>query len=434
MSTKFPILSELITKQAEECEKEQVVAVDGYAHSNNCSSEYKIQFPANSDCLPMAGGAVISIDGLNMDLTEDPALFETTSNDITKGIGKLNLNKTLNALLDFHVEINKQLFDLSYKKKFSTLKSGKKAPRIYISNYLGTEEALQNNVYVPEMQRMCEIKYIPFDALKKLLQIISDYKTDEVKFLDLIGVAGIKLKTLLENSADPNLLEKNATDLALEMFPILNVSDASLVSTNEELIIGGYYTIRDKKFFIKLPDLSGRSYQQLASGFLTDESRLFIEVDSEGATTRIPLKNFMIPPNASFESPQSFLFPVPGEVVNIELNITNYKEGMKAYLSPVIIDELDIPKIEKNKYVNYSNGDIEPFCFPLLTRGLEDGRDGIIYYEDSQKSTISKAIEKSEKYLSSLSGSVYKASSYLDKDYPLIKIDSIDSDFLNSFD
>lgn len=380
----FPVFTEIVTPRIPaDCLTSDEVIAEKPTSGQYADSSYVIEFPSNVTTLPLAGGAVVSISigSLDMDITptaETRAINDVKTQGIDSGFKKIKKENSLDFLSEFHVEVNKQLFDIA-KKNHKIIKGGIRSPNIYISAYFGNPGEVEQGVFLPDMRKICELKYIPYEAIQKIFNSIKDDLINPV-----VGIAGRKFKDLIDivNKADDQVTNQNISDLVLELFPIVNLSEDEILLSRSggaiETIFGGYYTIKNDRFFLKLPDLSGRDSSQNCVAPLSNEDRLFFEILSSSITTRIEISNFKFPPVAYYNSRQYKDFITQDLNIEVEFKLLN-NEGsdINFYISPVLKLE-DIFGNLNAKYIFEYTQEIEPFTSPVLTKPLEEGRQSIV--------------------------------------------------------
>jgi hypothetical protein len=215
-------------------------------------------------------------------------------------------------------------------------------------------------------------------------------------------------------------------DLLLEFFPVVNIPEDSLLPIDNDIIIGGYYTIVGGKIFLKMPDLTGRNSAGYSSSVIAPTSLLYFEVNS-GFISRVQLDKFVVPPMGFFLGNPELEFPglAEGVTINISGNIA-IQDGAKIYLSPTINDIDDFPynDSKKPKFINGYNSSIEIFSFPTLTKGLDGvGGDRAPMIDPFKYSDfLNAANENAKKYIPSLLWQLYNF--FPIKDFPFVKVDT----------
>jgi hypothetical protein len=377
-----------------------------------------IEYPRNKTTLPLAGGAIISINAEGLKLKPSKNVTNILARNLTVLSG-LELKNKLSDLNRSRVAVNNALFDIARRdlKVVSTaLKGGgtkQKAPFVYFSIFTGEDSGvLSEGVSNPDMSRVCEFRYIPAESFSRLLDNLLDESS--IEFEDIVGVSGrtyADLKTLAKDIANTIEIESAALelsdievpefpsiggadpdliDLVMEFFPIVNMSETSLSSSKSNTTMGGYYTIVDGTLYLKMPDLSGRDSAGNPSTVLSANSSLWIEVISGAALTRVEIDNFKLPPMAAFVGSQQTEFP---DSISLDVVFELAEEGSTTvYLSPIVKGV----NVTKERSIDSFSGGIELFSVPLLTAPITstfaDGREGIINEGSSPSSDDVKAL------------------------------------------
>lgn len=391
--------------------------------SESISIDLQINFPSNFDKLPISGGAIISFPISNFNISPDPKIDNIITKDL-KDISKLILSYSLNSLSDFQVGVNKGLYDIA-RKDYKVMAKRANAPNVYLSIYQGEDPgSINENIYIPFLNKMCEFRYIPFQTFSVLFDSIKNaqgYLGDQKSFKDLVGVAGRKFSQLESIIKKETLTDAEVTDFILEFFPIGNLSEDDILST-KDVSVSGYYTIINDKVFLKMPDLTTRNSAGVSDPIINADSLLYFETYFNATVSRVQVKNFAVPPTASILEYEDN-FPASGDLFTLSFKGVGLDQGVKVYLSPVITSlsrsEEDIPysASRKSKYITGFNNGIEIYSAPILTVGLEDGRDAIID-SGEQGSIIELSNAMARKYISNKSWGEYQSS----KDFAFINI------------
>lgn len=392
-------------KEDESIESVDLNCCDDGVLSYSLGNSVNIEFPRGATKLPLAGGAVISIDASNLKITSSKNISSILSKDLSPLSG-LNLENKIQDLNRARLAINKALYNIALKdiKVIDEGDAGgcskKKAPFVYLSilDSNSSDIELVDGVSNPDIVRTCRFRYIPPEVfsgmLNNLLDNSSGVFTNTVglsgrTFSDLKDVSDKVLEAINSSSSEQSqgFLDKGGDDadiidLILEFFPVVNISENSLLSLNNTPTIGGYYTIIDGTIYIKLPDLSGRDSSGNLNGIIEQDYKLFIEVEYNSTLTRINIEDFAVQPSATIVGDSELEFPIKKDLdVIID---TNGVEPQSIYLSP-IVKNISIKK-EKNTLAYSDN--IELFSVPLLTAPIQDGASRVPMLHEGSSPSI----------------------------------------------
>lgn len=385
------ILTSIIPAQvSDECDETTTLNCGDDISGNNTSGSFSISFPRGASVLPLAGGAVVSIqaEAFKMKPSKNVAQVLTRNLSSLKGLGLL---PKLEELSRARIAVNHSLFNIARKnlKVISTSESSgrkKKAPFIYLSSFKGDDSStLSDGIANPDMIRICEFRYIPAESFSVILDNILDDSSPT--FGDVVGVSGrtyTNLQTVAGNISDSIALVSEGSaatfpevggnsadivDLVLEFFPVINISESALSSSISDPVIGGYYTVLEDVLYLKMPDVSGRDSAGEPSSILDSSSSLWFETQSGPSLTRISVGDFKLPPSASFVGEQHTSFPESEDLeVTFELS---EEEDVKVYLSPIVRNS----SVKSKRSLEVFSGEIELFSVPVLTRPIQSGAD-----------------------------------------------------------
>jgi hypothetical protein len=361
--------------------------------SDNTDTSFKIEFPKKAELewgntLPLSGGAIVSIGVKDLKLQPNKKVDDIITKK-AEDLAKLtNLNNNLTSLSKVHVAVNNILFDIS-KKNFRNLEYNRKAPNIYFCIYNGQDSStLQPNVFSPDVIRICEFKYIPFEVFPKIIDTL--FSTSG-KFFDTVGISGRRFDEI-------NLGDNNVVDYVLEFFPVINISQEDLFSTKSNPILGGYYTIKNDRVYIKMPDLTGRNSAGEVIQSISSEDEIFIEIISEQVVNRIKIEAFKPPPLAAITGEIPDNFPLGSDSVTFNFELLE-DEDVDIYISPINVSGL----LGKTRFLKTFDTSIEYTSVPVLTLGLEEGRAAVVNEKSIPSSKDQAIYSKAEKYLPGIS-------------------------------
>lgn len=420
-------------EQAIEVVEEQILLLEEQISSESISSDIKIQFPSGYQKIPLIGGAVISFGIKNFKIKTNRNVIDVLTRDLNE-ISKLKLKYSLNSLSNLQTMVNKLFYDIA-RKDFKIIDEKKKAPSLYLSIFRGEDKsAINQNVYVSGLNKVCEFRYIPVETFRELMgkiKMAQGYLGDKntLGFSEMVGTSGRKFSTLDSHLLKTSLSDSDITDFLLEFFPIINISDDSITSQKINIDLGGYYTIANDSIFLKLPDLSGRDSSGVSSNYIKSEDSLFLEMYNNATASRIEIKEFVPPTVGAFDTLDVMPDDFPNSNSSLELKVSVINKGsesLKLYLSPLLtrqeLSEKDYPYNTnlKGKFINGYNQSIEAISVPILTLGIEEGREPII---DSTKhdKVITASLDAARKYFPSKKWYTYlntqRDFSYINIDY-----------------
>jgi hypothetical protein len=398
------ILSSLVPKQTtDNCVDSLPVNCGDGVNSTKIDSAYKIEFPRSQTILPLAGGSVVSFGASNLKLSSSI----NVSNILTKNLSSLqglNLQNKIEDLVKSRVLVNNALFDIARRnlKVVDDKQNKLRAPSIYLSIYNGEDSStIKDGIFSPEMNRVCEFRFIPVEAFSKIL----DNLLDSVSFADIVGVSGRTygdLKTLANDlnnkivQSSSTLLnvelpsfpliggnEPNIVDLILEFFPIVNLNEDVLGGQNTTPSIGGYYTIMDGRIYIKMPDMSGRNSAGMGSSVISSQSSLWFEFLIESTISRLEISSFKQAPLANFVGDQQHEFP---KLSNLDIVFELAEdESVRVYLSPVVKNQ----KASKRRTISSFGNTIELFSVPVLTKPIQSTENRTATINENSSPAIS---------------------------------------------
>jgi len=335
----MPILPGIVPLQlSDSCEDvSELNCGEEGASSDNTDSQFKIEFPSSASVLPLAGGAVTSIGADNLKLTPS----KNVTNVVTRNLSvlkSLELSNKLEDLSAARVAINNALFDIARKdlKVIDENEVKRKAPSVYVSIFKGEDTSvLREGATNPLMIRICEFRYLPIEVFQEALDnILID---DNVEFNDVVGVSGRTFQELgdkAESVASGGGSPADVTDLILEFFPVVNISEDAISGNENNPVIGGYYTIYKDKIYLKMPDLSSRDSSGRSNAVINSETSLWYEILSGATLTRSEIANFKAPPIASLVGSPPTEFPSDSSL-ELEIELAE-EESVTVYLSPVV--------------------------------------------------------------------------------------------------
>ena len=344
---------------------------------NNVTFDYNVEFPRGlNKLLPLAGGAVVSINASGLKLKPSASVASIVSKHLDK-LKNQDFDNSLSSLTKARTLINDVLYEIARKdlKTTSTNTSEKlKAPSVYISIFKGPDDSVvKEDITSSFMKRIIEFRYIPSDVFSTILTNLKD----SPDFGNTIGVSGRSMDELLLVANDiknsdgitfPEIGGNGADliDLLLEFFPIVNIEEDVLLGDKNSPIIGGYYTIVNDKLYMKIPDMSGKNTASISSQPITEDTSLWFDILASNSQSNIKISQFKVVPQGFIDAEQDleFEFSTNSEIdIRLELDSSDYS----VYLSPVY-SSFNI----SNKKIKPYSSQVEIFTVPVLTKPVQN--------------------------------------------------------------
>lgn len=395
--------------------------------SDVAAKKLKVEFPNFvNGVFPLAGGAVVSLGVSDLKIKTSENIADIISRDLSE-LSNLQLTNTLEDLSKARLAINNAYLNIARKnirvvsEQLGGQPQKRKAPELFISKFDGDDRSvLIDGVSNPEINKICELRFIPKEILEKTAEILSEYP----EFKKIIGCSGVSFAGLSDSSqalsltaisAESLLQNKDtAINLVLEFFPIFNIDENDITKKSGSPVLGGFYTIIDDNIYFKTPDLSGRDSSGNSNGFITSETPLFVEVRSGGKITRVDIEDFKHPPIGRLVTATDD-FPDSGVSLDIEIELIAGDGNIEVYLSPIYPVS---PGTKKSLDLFANNSEI--FSIPMLTTAITDGEGRQATLNDSIQG-IAPLKETFETYASLLAryvGTIDPILGYSDYGYP----------------
>jgi hypothetical protein len=268
--------------------------------------KYEVKIPFNSgNSLPISGGSIVKIDPENStyflnkndeyiarveslnriinnelkDISNDNFIFSEYK-DLSKV--KLSINKCLYECAKF-LKSSKNFYDTSYVPEF-ILSSIKSSLNI---NSLSSDlnEKASKKLKDENLISFGYLQYIPFENIINIYSLISKTKNQDSQLKGVgtfTGNLGISFENIYKKLKNLEDSPENFTDIEkeniiscaiLEIFPIYRIEEdiiESGIDGDPKNQLSGFYTFFGSKFYIKMPDLSGRDFNENISTFNYD--------------------------------------------------------------------------------------------------------------------------------------------------------------------
>lgn len=343
-------------KQDECGEVYQNIADGCKVKSDINTTKYEVLYPVYNNVIPLAGGSIISFDAADtasQNAKNPVSVFEQELlilDDIQGGDNILqiitSIRNTVNKVL------NKVGSNNSFRKRSNF-------PEIYISTYVGNDLNVSSDdlkeKYIPSISKICEFKFIPFEIINNILEVLAGNPSTR----SLVGISGYSFENLSKLDNEKAYLK------VLELFTIFNISEDSFLDS-KNIALGGYYTFFDNKYFLKMPDLSGKNSFGISNDIFEDR-RLFFEILSKNdSLIRLEISDFEITPSIIIadELPDEI---TPGQ--SLSVSIQSNKELKMAFLSPIS----KTAALSKTRGISTYTDAIEIFSIPVLSRPVIEG-------------------------------------------------------------
>lgn len=371
---------------SDDCET-QPLNCAGEISAESGAGDLEVIFPTFlNGSLPMAGGSIVRLDLSSWSLSTDKESQSLISEELND-LSELLLSNDLESLSNFRTEMNKALFRL---REFNVLDSATsiagtgtsiKSPKIYLSYLQGDDSTLDETKSSSLINKVCKFKHIPFEAFNIALSKVISETTSDNDFGNTIGVSGRTFRELYEDSKVPK--EDDIIALMLELFTIFNISEDDIIKNRGAASDGGYYTIFNKKVYIKMPDISGRDSAGFYSDIFNSDSNFYIEASkSRKSYARKKFDSVSLPILATVDEADVLL--EDSGFVEIIIDTASKDSDIKgAYLSILTVGE----KVESsNKTMKFNSESLELFSIPMLTvNDYFEGKNGTITYDLSAK-------------------------------------------------
>lgn len=375
------------SEKSETTQNKVAIKCNGEVGENTLQSQdYEVLFPTSvGKKFLLSGGSILKIDFSNLGIEST----EEAADKLSRFVNQLKENKitgkdssSIQQLVSLRKEINQVLFSIGRRDSRVLQKDNteKKAPSIYISAYNGTGE-IPLDKFDQRVNRICSIRFIPSGNILSIIEKIREFE-------DLEGIIGSSGREIIspDESTSLNLnSEEGFVNTLIELFPIFKIDPETILS-NEDEIIGGFYTISDKDdaAYFKLPDLSGQSSSGIPGFdyFGKENLQLFIEVETSDNIARIPVE-----PGNVVPVPEFIVVSADGDAPNQDFNTeikifsdVDLTSGDYEVCLSAISDDQDY-KLAKQRGLNTDAPLIELFTAPVLTQRLEDRKS--IYESES---------------------------------------------------
>ena len=398
------IVSSVIEPQKEEaCQAPVDLSCEpGGIIASKFDTKIKIEFPRDYQILPMAGGAVISF---GTGLKFKPS--DSISRILAKGTNSLSGRSFQNNIADLNNArrlISGSLFDIAKRNiKIKNEDSKIRSPFIYFSVFKGEDSSsVKDGLMNSDLIRLVDFRYIPAESFSSALGNIlsnNDALSDAVgisgrRFSELKSTADEIRRSISLGTPSPEIDPQRASivDLALEFFPVINISSRDLLSRRSSPVLGGYYTILDGRIYIKMPDLSGRDLSGDKADIITNDSEIFLEVmiNSTLSRLKIDVGEFKMPPSLTLSGEQEEEFS-PGKPLVVALE-SDTNEQMEIYLSPVINNLSPSSQILPRRPIDTYSDNLEIFTVPVLTNPIQSGFMRTPYINEASSPSSSESL------------------------------------------
>jgi len=387
------VLDGSITPQLpEQCGEEVQINCDEEVGSNSASESYSVVFPVGSGAtLPIAGGAVVTIDFSSLPTTvDDQAIALLTK--LADELSSSSFDSNIEGLTQARILVNSIIFDVGKHASLDDF------PEVFISTFIGDDSSLKSNTANAAVNKICQLKFIPVEVLEAIgLHFFNLENSDAFGTSDapIFGASGLKFGDFADLSSDDL-----AISAAIDLLPFYNISENEIVKKRGKPSVGGYYTIVDDTAYLKVPDLTGRDSAGFDSDLYSeDEERsLYFEILNGATLTRITVSDISTPPAATVAGYDA-VFPVTG---TIEIELDTESDISSAYLSLIVAKSK--PSVRGVKVFN--NG-IELTTIPMLTKPVSSKLNsnspfGVFNYEsieDFDAATLSNHLTENEAIL-----------------------------------
>lgn len=359
---------------------EQVLECRGETSEESGAGDLSVVFPDFlGGVLPLAGGSIVEFDLSSWNLSVDEDVNTLVAKRLSD-LSDLTLTDSLESITEFRTALNREFFKM---REFNILesKTSISPPKIFLSYLQGDDSHLDDSKSSPTITRICKFKHIPYTAFKIALEEVVPEEATDNDFGNAIGCSGKTFRELLSIAEEPS--KDDVIDLVLELFSSFNIDESEIVKLRGPATEGGYYTILDKKLYVKMPDITARDSAGFYTDLFDDESNFYMEA-SKGRKSygRSKFDSIAVPILATVDDAD---IPLP-DSGNIEITIDTASapgDITNAYLSILSSGEtVDASK----RSVKYHSDNLEVFSIPMLTvNDYFPGRKSTLEFDLSTK-------------------------------------------------